>query len=144
VGASIVVQVQAVGMIYNDRPPVCRGFACQWLISPELSEEWKLSRCKIVVRMTVAEGSQTFDGLDHEGALTCRFVVGPAAPNQWRQEPFYKTIKTIALGGLVDANANFETMVSANAVGSSFLMKMSKLPEVARIFRCVPDPTSGK
>src|SRR5215831_13686041 len=34
--------------IYAERPSVCRGFACQWLVSPAFGDEWFPQRAKMV------------------------------------------------------------------------------------------------
>ena len=70
--------------IYHDRPEVCRGFACAWLMNPGLSDEWRPDRAKIVIH----------------GGENVRFAVDPNYPNRWREAPYYQTIKNIARVGL--------------------------------------------
>jgi hypothetical protein len=76
--------------IYNNRPPVCRGFACQWLANPELGDEWRPTRAKMVAHFVEESSKPPF----------LRFAVDPGAPNKWRTEPYYTQIKIIARNGL--------------------------------------------
>ena len=78
--------------IYQSRPDICREFFCQWLIDDRsFGPEWKPSISKIVVR--------SFESEFGDGAIA-QFMVDPATPHRWRQEPYYSTIKRVALGGL--------------------------------------------
>lgn len=72
----------------NDRPLVCRNFACQWLVDPGLSEAWHPLRSHIVAHFT------------NQSRLTLNFVVDPNTPNRWREEPYYALIKNVAHRGL--------------------------------------------
>lgn len=65
--------------IYRQRPLECRQFYCEYLLDPALSEEWKPSKCKIVV---VRE--------DHTNALGIH--VDADRPNAWREAPFHSVI----------------------------------------------------
>jgi hypothetical protein len=71
--------------IYDARPPVCRGFYCEWLLEPKMGDEWRPTRAKMVV---CREGEDTI------------FNVDPDTPTRWREAPYYTQIKTQALAGL--------------------------------------------
>ena len=66
--------------IYGSRPTECRQFLCGYRLRPEFSEEWKPSRCKIVVTSEVIGNDITFH-------------VDPSHPEAWRREPFYSYMK---------------------------------------------------
>ena len=66
--------------VYATRPTECRQFLCGYRLSPELSEEWKPSRSKIVVTREVIGNDITFH-------------VDPSYPEAWRREPFYSYMK---------------------------------------------------
>jgi hypothetical protein len=66
--------------IYDSRPVQCRQFLCGYLVLPDLSEEWKPSRSKIIVTSEVISDSVTFH-------------VDPSRPDAWRREPFYSYMK---------------------------------------------------
>jgi hypothetical protein len=66
--------------IYDDRPTECRQFLCGYLLLPDLSEEWKPSRSKIIITSGVIRNHITFH-------------VDPSRPDAWRREPFYSYMK---------------------------------------------------
>jgi hypothetical protein len=63
--------------IYANRPQRCRNFVCQWLVNPDLGDEWMPKRARIVV---------AFDG------ESVNFKVDPKYPNRWREEPYIDLI----------------------------------------------------
>lgn len=73
--------------IYDARPAECRDFACVWLDSPGLSDEWRPSRSKIVL--------YAIDG----GARLIAHV-DPGSPNAWREQPFFDQLKRWARQGI--------------------------------------------
>lgn len=66
--------------IYDTRPEECRDFNCGYLTLAALGEEWKPSKCKIIL---TAEN-------DGKRVLA---LVDPARPDAWRREPFYGQLK---------------------------------------------------
>ena len=87
--------------IYDDRPPICRGFACLWLLHPLMPDEWKPSICKMVIYFTNDEPS------------ICVIEVDPSVPNRWREEPCHEGIRLLAADGVnrVYNNCFYETRV---------------------------------
>lgn len=69
--------------IYADRPRQCAGFYCGFLTNPDLGEEWRPSKCKIV--------------LSQERADRLAVHVDPDRPNAWRDEPFFSALQAAAL-----------------------------------------------
>jgi hypothetical protein len=72
--------------IYDSRPAECRDFYCAWMVSPSLGEEWRPSRCKLVLRV------------EADGRLIAVHV-DPSDPAAWRREPYYRTLKQFAIKG---------------------------------------------
>jgi hypothetical protein len=66
--------------IYEQRPNECRSFHCGYLSFPELGEEWKPSRSKIVLAPEL------------NGKRITAYV-DPSRPDAWRKEPYYSTLK---------------------------------------------------
>lgn len=75
--------------IYDQRPDVCRGYKCLWLIDSEFDDRWFPAKSKIIVDLSIENGKAFL-----------RFTVDPHYPNRWREEPYYSTIKKYALQGL--------------------------------------------
>ena len=68
--------------IYKRRPPVCRTFACLWLIDSRIGEHWQPTRSNMMLN---ADDNKVF------------VVVDPAHPDAWRREPFHRDLKVMAL-----------------------------------------------
>jgi hypothetical protein len=68
--------------IYDNRPLVCRVFACQWLVDKMFGDEWKPTRSKMVLRMT-----------PQDGHLFLYVYVDPSYPGAWRKSPYYERLK---------------------------------------------------
>jgi len=73
--------------IYAERPPSCRGFACEWLVNPQLGDEWVPTRAKMFVHYN-------YDPLGNVGLYV---IVDPARPDSWRREPYSSQLKGWAL-----------------------------------------------
>jgi uncharacterized protein len=71
--------------IYNERPPVCRDFACLWLINSTVGDEWYPARSKIIIVEATSE---------------LRYFVDPRVPGRWRKEPYHSAIRANARRGL--------------------------------------------
>ena len=66
-------------VIHDTRPLACRTFACSWLSSPSLGDEWKPDRARFVL------------SVEANGAL--RVTCDPAQPTAWRREPYHTQIR---------------------------------------------------
>jgi len=75
--------------IYESRPHVCRTFACAWLMSEKVPDEWYPLKSHMVLSY-VANGNIT--------TITC--TVDENHPDAWRSEPFYSHLKNMAHHGL--------------------------------------------
>lgn len=75
--------------IYATRPEACRSFHCMWLIDERFPDYWYPAKSKIVI-----------NAIEHEGTSHVAFVVDPAYPNRWREEPYFSDIKKLAAHGL--------------------------------------------
>lgn len=65
--------------VYESRPGECRSFVCDWLTHPELGEEWKPEKSKMVLMREPLAG---------------RIIVkcDPGFPQAWRKEPYRRSI----------------------------------------------------
>jgi hypothetical protein len=73
--------------IYAGRPPICRGFACQWLVDPDFGDEWWPLDCRMVAHYKP----------DSLGRIGLNIVVEASSPAAWRYEPYFSQIKAMAL-----------------------------------------------
>jgi hypothetical protein len=56
------------------------------MVSPTLGDEWRPSKCKIVLRV------------ESDGKLIAAHV-DPSDPRAWRREPYFQTLKRLAMKG---------------------------------------------
>lgn len=77
--------------IYKVRPDECRRFYCGYLTAPEVSEDWKPSRSKMVL-VSELEGKRIAVHVD------------PGRPSAWRSEPYYSDLKSWAVAAVADMN----------------------------------------
>jgi hypothetical protein len=84
--------------IYNTRPMICRGFACGWLVDPNVSDAWQPLRSKMVLSMTVND-TKTVAGAIFRW-LWFNIDVDPGSPGVWRREPYWSQLRAWALAGL--------------------------------------------
>jgi hypothetical protein len=75
--------------IYASRPERCHDFSCQWLKDDRFGDHWFPKTAKIIVDHRV-------EGL----TAVVSFVVDPAYPTRWREEPWFSDIKQIAKSGI--------------------------------------------
>ena len=68
-------------IVYTSRPATCRGFACEWLVNPDIGPSWYPLLCHMVIVFT---GS----------AFTV--VVDPDYPDSWRAAPYRQGIAALA------------------------------------------------
>jgi hypothetical protein len=73
--------------IYDERPPVCQKFHCQWMLDPGLGPEWKPEKAKFILY------------LDREKEEVFNVAVDPAFPDAWTKPPFLAAIKNWVLEG---------------------------------------------
>lgn len=76
-------------IIYENRPERCRDFQCQWLYDVRHPDYWFPAKSKIIIDARVEDGKKYIS-----------FVVDPAYPNRWREEPYFSDIKHIASAGI--------------------------------------------
>lgn len=70
-------------LIYDSRPRDCATFHCGYLIGADLDEEWKPSKCKIVL-------------VPEKGVNRIVAFVDPQRPDMWRREPYYTALKRLS------------------------------------------------
>ena len=67
-------------VIYEQRPPSCRSFYCQWMVEKSLGPEWKPERAKFALVKT-------------DGGRRITALVDPGFPSAWRRSPYYENLK---------------------------------------------------
>jgi hypothetical protein len=98
--------------IYQARPGVCRSFNCGWLVGEDFPDYWYPKYSKIVI-----------NSLTENGTAYIAFVVDPAYPTRWREEPYFSDIKKTAQYGLDGTmGSKFTTLV---------VLKDEKIPIIA-------------
>lgn len=70
--------------IYDQRPPSCRSFYCQWMVEKGLGLEWKPERAKFALVKT-------------EDGRRLTALVDPGFPSAWRRSPYYENLKRWAV-----------------------------------------------
>jgi hypothetical protein len=65
---------------YDVRPEPCRNFYCGYLTNPQLSDDWKPSKSKLMITL-------------EPDANRLVVHVDPTRPDAWRSEPYYSQIK---------------------------------------------------
>jgi hypothetical protein len=70
--------------IYQQRPPSCRSFYCQWMLEKSLGPEWKPERAKFALVKT-------------EGGRRITALTDPGFPTAWRRRPYYENLKRWAV-----------------------------------------------
>jgi hypothetical protein len=66
--------------VYDARPGSCRTFTCGWLADPNMPDEMRPDRCKVVLYFT-PNGERMVAQCD------------PSQPLAWRREPIYGALK---------------------------------------------------
>lgn len=70
--------------IYADRPPSCVEFACAYIMEPDLPEELRPDRCRVVMWAPI-EANDKF----------IQFNVDPAYPDAWKTSAMRTAIESI-------------------------------------------------
>jgi Fe-S-cluster containining protein len=75
--------------IYRTRPESCRTFYCMWMMDERIKDHWFPAKSKIVIHANVEHGAKYIN-----------FIVDPAYPLRWREEPWFSEIKHMAKRGI--------------------------------------------
>jgi uncharacterized protein len=97
--------------IYETRPGICRTYACGWLMSEALGEEWYPLRSHMVLTLAPLND-----------ILTCTVTVDGDHPGAWREEPYYSQLKRMATRGLHVKTAEQILLVQVRIMGRVWLM----------------------
>ena len=68
---------------YETRPEECRTFNCGYLTNPNVGEEWKPTKSKLIL-------------VSDMGGNRLTVQVHPSRPDAWRKEPYYSALKNWA------------------------------------------------
>jgi hypothetical protein len=91
--------------IYADRPEACKLWMCEWLVNQRFGEEWFPARSKIVAWWTI----------EQEAGEVVKFIVDPAYPNRWREEPWHSQIRQIAGKGIQPGGLRWQVRVEVGS-----------------------------
>jgi hypothetical protein len=75
--------------IYDTRPQICRTYACGWLMSATVSDEWYPLLSHMILSLA------PFNGVN-----TMTVTVDPRYPWMWKEYPYYAQLKQMAERGL--------------------------------------------
>jgi len=119
--------------IYETRPKVCQGFACGWLMSSNVSDDWYPLRSHMVLSLAPLNG-----------ILTCVAVVDRAHQNIWRQEPYYSQLKTMAYNGLHVKRLRDVLLVNVRYGDKVWLLTDKEDIDISRLFYVVKLVATGE
>jgi|SRR5215468_8732406 len=80
--------------IYHDRPGICRGYTCAWLVNGSWPDYWYPLQSKMII---------DFEALP-DRPVTLRVHCHPSYPDVWRQEPYFTDLKRRAERGQTGPN----------------------------------------
>jgi Fe-S-cluster containining protein len=109
--------------IYETRPDVCRTFACAWLMSDRVPEEWYPLRSHMVLSYVMNNGITT---------ITCS--VDANHPTAWQSEPFYSHLKNMAHAGLRPETPQDIRLVQVRCKDRVWLLTDESDIDVSRLF----------
>jgi hypothetical protein len=75
--------------IYETRPPICRSYACGWLMTENVGPEWFPLLSHMILSLA------PFNGVN-----TVTVTVDPRYPWIWKEYPYYAQLKQMADRGL--------------------------------------------
>jgi hypothetical protein len=75
--------------IYKTRPHICRSYACGWLMTKNVSDEWFPLHSHMIISLGVFNGIKTIT-----------VTVDPRYPDIWKEQPYYGQLKQMARRGL--------------------------------------------
>jgi hypothetical protein len=121
--------------IYKDRPPLCQGFYCHWMLNPHLGPEWKPDRAKFVLYGHAPSGGQQL----------IHIAVDPSFPNAWTKPPYFAAIKKWA----ADAADQDRMLLVLVQIGARFIgvlpdriVELKDMgPQVPMVLSRIPGPT---
>jgi hypothetical protein len=119
--------------IYDTRPEICRTYACGWLMSPKVTEDWYPLRSHMVLSFSPINGINT---------MTCS--VDEAYPHVWQREPYHGHLRNMAHAGLYVKTAKEIVLVQVRLRGRVWLVLDNRDVEITNVFYIVKAIASGK
>src|SRR5262249_32408898 len=101
--------------IYDQRPQICRAYACGWLLG-HLQDDWFPPKAKMIVDVHYDKKAV---------AYFVRIIVDPRCPNRWREQPYYSDIKQItlrALQGKIVPDMMVQTVIAISGKWTKIVM----------------------
>jgi hypothetical protein len=97
--------------IYESRPSICRQYACGWLMSSNVGDEWRPLKCRMILSLAPIDGVQV-----------CTVSVDPAFPDAWQREPYYSQLRRMASKGMRARTAEEVLLVQVRSAGRVWLL----------------------
>src|SRR5262249_15880857 len=97
--------------IYDQRPQVCRDYACGWLSGHLSHDYWFPPKAKMIVDTHRDKGT---------GVYTVRILVDPRHPHRWRHQPYYSDSKQIAVTALRNGFAQGRVTQTVIVIGDKW------------------------
>jgi len=82
--------------VYDSRPQSCRNFTCEWLVNPDIGDDWYPQKSGLVIFFSENNGQVFLN-------FHCR------DEGSWKKEPYHSQIKFYARYGI--ENSLFKTVV---------------------------------
>jgi hypothetical protein len=76
--------------IYETRPSICRTYACAWLMTTNVGDDWYPLKCNMIISIAKIGGVQTVT-----------VTVDPDFPLRWREPGYHAQLRALAKRGLV-------------------------------------------
>ena len=109
--------------IYQTRPGICRTYACGWLMSENVGEEWYPLKSHMILTLAPIDG-----------VMTCTVSVDGKHPWAWREPPYYGQLKRMAFSGLRPSRPEEIRLVQVRAQGRVWLLMDDDDVEITRLF----------
>jgi hypothetical protein len=109
--------------IYSVRPQICRTYACGWLMSETVGEEWYPLHSHMILTLAPINN-----------VLTCTVTVDKQFPRIWREPPYYDQLKRMARTGMRVKTAKEILLVTVRCDGRVWLLMDDDDVEVTRLW----------
>lgn len=86
--------------IYNERPQICRGYFCGWMLSANVGDEWYPLQCHMVLSLCKLDGINVVT-----------VTVDERFPTIWMEPLYHGQLRTMAAHGLRVAKPEDITLV---------------------------------
>ena len=120
-GVAFVCRVGAAVRSMTSRPPICRGYFCGWMLSPNVSDDWYPLKCHMIISLGKFNGIQTVT-----------VTVDSNYPWMWKERPYYAQLKQMAGRGLHVQSQDDILLVHVRVDNRVWLLMPDKDIEITR------------